>query len=107
MHQDIIRYRTRPEQAAANRHLIRAVYEELGQTEPAGLSYATFLLADQATFLHLVRTEQARSPLLAVRAFGEFQAGIADRCEQLPVREQLTTIGSYRMFNSGVDLSPR
>ena len=48
MQQDIIRYRTRPEQAAANEELIRA--------------------------------------------------GIADRCEQLPVRDQLTTIGSYRMF---------
>ena len=98
MHQDIIRYRTRPEQAAANEELIRAVYEELGKTQPDGLSYATFLLADRVTFLHLVAAEQTPSPLLAVRAFGEFQAGIADRCEQLPVREQLTTIGSYRLF---------
>ena len=98
MHQDLIRYRTRPDQAAANTDLIRAVYEELGKTQPDGLSYATFLHADQMTFLHLVRTEQAPSPLLAVRAFGEFQAGIAERCDRLPVREQLTTIGSYRMF---------
>jgi hypothetical protein len=98
MRQDLIRYRTRPERAAANEELIRAVYEELWKTEPAGLSYATFRLADQVTFLHLVRTEQDPSPLLAVRAFGEFQAGIADRCDQLPVREQLTTIGSYRLF---------
>jgi hypothetical protein len=98
MHQDLIRYRTRPEQADANEELIRAVYEELRKTEPDGLSYATFRLADQVTFLHLVRTEQTPSPLLAVRAFGEFQAGIADRCEELPVREQLTTIGAYRLF---------
>jgi hypothetical protein len=98
MRQDLIRYRTRPERAAANEELIRAVYEELRKTEPDGLSYATFRLADQVTFLHLVRTEQDPSPLLAVRAFGEFQAGIADRCDQLPVREQLTTIGSYRLF---------
>jgi hypothetical protein len=98
MQQDLIRYRTRPEQAAANEELIRAVYDELRKTQPDGLGYATFRLADQVTFLHLVRTEQAPSPLLAVRAFGEFQFGIADRCDQLPVREQLTTIGSYRLF---------
>jgi len=98
MHQDIIRYRTRPEQAAANEELVRAVYEELAKIRPEGLSYATFLLADRVTFLHLVAAEQTPSPLLAVRAFGEFQAGIADRCDQLPVREQLTPIGSYRMF---------
>jgi hypothetical protein len=98
MQQDLIRYRTRPGQAAANEELIRAVYDELRKTQPDGLGYATFRLADQVTFLHLVRAERAPSPLLAVRAFGEFQAGIADRCDQLPVREQLTTIGSYRLF---------
>jgi hypothetical protein len=98
MQQDLIRYRTRPEQTGANEELIRAVYDELRKTQPDGLSYATFRLPDQVTFLHLVRTEQAPSPLLAVRAFGEFQAGIAERCDQLPVREQLTTIGSYRLF---------
>jgi hypothetical protein len=98
MHQDLIRYRTHPEQAAANEELIRAVYEELRATQPDGLSYATFRLADQVTFLHLVRAEQTPSPLLAVRAFREFQAGIADRCEQPSAREQLTAIGSYRLF---------
>ena len=98
MHLDLIRYRTRPEQADANAKLVRAVYEDLRRTQPDGLSYATFRLADQVTFLHLVRTEQTPSPLLAVRAFAEFQAGIADRCDQLSAREQLTTIGSYRFF---------
>ena len=83
MQQDLIRYRTRPEQADANEELIRAVYEELRQTQPDGLSYATFRLADQVTFLHLVRTEQDPSPLLAVRAFGEFQAGIVHADVQL------------------------
>ncbi len=62
MHQALIRYRTRPEQAAANEELIRAVYEELGKTQPDGLSYATFLLADQVTFLHLVRTGSRKPP---------------------------------------------
>jgi hypothetical protein len=59
MQQDLIRYRTRPERAAVNEQLIRAVYEELREREPDGLSYATFLLADQVTFLHLVRTGSA------------------------------------------------
>ena len=89
MHQDIIRYRTRPEQAAANEELIRAVYEELGKTQPDGLSYATFLLADQVTFLHLVRAGQGPSPLLAVRAFGEFQAG-----HRRPVRPAPRSVNS-------------
>ena len=98
MHQRLIRYRTKPDQAAANEELVRAVYAELRHTSPEGLSYATFRLDDKVTFLHLVRTERDPNPLLAIRAFGEFQAGIAERCDRLPVREQLTTIGSYRMF---------
>jgi hypothetical protein len=98
MQLDLIRYRTRPDQAAANEALIRAVYRELGDSQPDGLSYATFKLADQVTFLHLVQALPTPSPLLTVQAFGEFQAGIADRCEQLPVREQLTAIGAYRML---------
>jgi hypothetical protein len=99
MQQDLIRYRTRPDQAAANEELIRAVYEELRTAQPDGLSYATFKLADQVTFLHLVRIAQAPSPLVTVKAFGEFGACIAARCEQLPVREELTMIGSYRLFD--------
>jgi hypothetical protein len=98
MQLDLIRYRTHPDQAAANEALIRAVYRELGDSQPDGLSYATFKLADQVTFLHLVQALPTPSPLLTVQAFGEFQAGIADRCEQLPVREQLTAIGAYRML---------
>jgi hypothetical protein len=99
MQQHLIRYRTKPDRAAANEELIRAVYEELRKAQPDGLSYATFKLADQVTFIHLVRAEQVPSPLVTVKAFREFQAGIADRCEQLPVREEVAAIGSYRMFS--------
>jgi hypothetical protein len=98
MQQFIIRYRTKPDQAAANEALVRAVYAELRRDQPDGLSYATFKLADQVTFVHLVQAERVPSPLVAVKAFGEFQAGIADRCEQLPIREELAVVGEYRML---------
>jgi hypothetical protein len=98
MPQFLIRYRTKPEQAAANEELVRAVFAELNDAQPDGLSYATFKLADQVTFVHLVQADQMPSPLVAVKAFGEFQAGIAARCEHLPVREELTPIGTYRLL---------
>ncbi len=100
MHQRLIRYRTRPEQADANARLVEAVYAELHGTCPDGVSYATFRLEDQVTFVHLVQVRADPNPLLAVRAFGEFQAGIADRVDQGPVTENLTEIGSYRFFAS-------
>lgn len=98
MQQHLIRYRTKPDQAAANEELIRAVYEELRNAQPDGLSYATFKLADQVTFIHLVQAEQVPSPLVTVKAFGEFQAGIGDRCDEPPVAQAFTEVGSYRFF---------
>ena len=47
-----------------------------------------------------VRTGSRRtrpSPILAVKAFGEYQAGIMDRCDE-PGPEAFTEIGSYRFL---------
>ena len=84
MQQRLIRYRTKPDQAAANAELVRAVYAELHHTRPDGFRYATLMLDDQVTFVHIVQSEHDPSPILAVKAFGEFQAGIMDRCDQPP-----------------------
>ena len=98
MQQSIIRYRTKPGQAEANAELVRAVYAELNRTRPDGFRYATLRLDDQVTFLHIVQSERDPSPILAVKAFGEFQAGIRERCEEPPVGQAYTEVGSYRFF---------
>jgi len=98
MPQSLIRYRTKPDQADANAELVRAVYAELHRTRPDGFRYATLRLDDQVTFLHIVQSEHNPSPILAIRAFGEFQAGIRDRCDEPPVQQAFTEVGSYRFF---------
>ncbi len=100
MYQRLIRYQTKPDQTEANAKLVEAVYAELHRTQPDGVSYATFRLNDQVSFVHIVQVRQDPSPLLTVKAFGEFQAGIADRVDQAPVVEELTEVGSYRFFAS-------
>jgi hypothetical protein len=100
MYQRLIRYRTKPDQADANVKLVEAVYAELDRTRPDGVSYATFRLDDQVTFVHVVQVRHEPNPLFAVKAFGEFQAGIAGRIDQPPAQEELTEIGSYRFFAS-------
>jgi len=50
------------------------------------------------TFVHVVQVRREPSPLLAVKAFSEFQAGIADRVDRGPVLEELADVGSYRFF---------
>ena len=97
MRRVMVRCEVKPDRAAENEELVRAVYEELDRTQPAGLHYATFALQDGVSFVHLscIDTEDGRNPLSDVEAFARFQDGIGDRCVQGPVVAQLREIGSF------------
>jgi hypothetical protein len=96
----MVRYRVKPERVEENEELVRAVYEALDRTKPAGLRYATFKLENGVSFVHLasVETEDGHNPLSELPAFREFQKGIADRCDEAPVVADLRTIGSFRLL---------
>ncbi len=96
----MVRYRVKASQAAENRRLIEAVFAELKATRPEGIRYASFVLPDGVSFVHLASVEAAdgSNPLAATAAFKTFQAGIKDRCEEAPVLAELQEIGSYRIF---------
>jgi hypothetical protein len=96
----IVRYTVKADRAEENEQLVRAVYDELHSTEPAGLSYATVKLEDGVSFVHIAATEDGRNPLADVAAFKQFQIGIAERCDEPPVVSEVEEIGSYRMFNA-------
>ncbi len=93
----MVRYKVKPEQAARNEELVRRVYEELHQTAPAGLHYATFVLEDGVSFVHVASSESTdgRSPLTEVAAFRAFQEGIGERCDEPPAAAGLREVGSY------------
>jgi hypothetical protein len=101
----MVRYKVKPERVEENVKLIRAVYDEIHRTEPAGLRYATFLLDDGVSFVHLAvtETEDGASPLSTVNAFQEFQKHIEDRTDQGPVVTELDLIGSFRMVGDSRD----
>ena len=99
MRRVIVRYTVKPHQVEANEELVRAVYEELGRTAPAGLRYATFKLEDGVSFVHVAAVEaDGRNPLGQVEAFARFQQDIADRCDEPPVATEMSEVGSYRFF---------
>ena len=102
MRRVMVRYKVKPDRAAENEALVRAVYEELQRTRPAGLHYATFALDDGVSFVHLssIETEDGRNPLTDVEAFARFQDGIRERCAQPPTVTELHEVGSYR-FHGG------
>jgi hypothetical protein len=99
MRQVMVRYKVKPERVEENEDLVRAVYDEIHRTEPAGLRYATFKLDDGVSFVHLAVTEgeHGESPLSKVEAFQEFQKDINERTDEGPVVTRLDEIGSYRL----------
>jgi hypothetical protein len=98
MHQHLIRYKIKPTQVARHEELDRAVHDELARSRPAGLRYATFRLDDGVSFLHLVQeAEDATDSLPSVAAFDEFRADLRERCDEVPVRAELTIVGAYEL----------
>ena len=100
MRRIMLRYKVKPDQADANTKLVEAVYDELHRSRPAGFRYATFRLDDGLTFVHLAITEtdDGSNPLSGIQAFGRFQEGIAERCDEPPVATEVHEVGSFRLF---------
>jgi hypothetical protein len=96
MRQVMVRYKVKPDRVAENEALVRAVYDELHRTEPAGLRYATFREDDGVGFVHVAQTEDGVNPLSVVAAFARFQDGIGERCDEAPVVKVLHEVGAYR-----------
>ena len=73
----VVRYRTRPERAEENQQLVEEVFAELAASQPDGLRYATFRLADGEQFVHVaeVDTADGANPLAGVAAFARVPAG--------------------------------
>jgi len=98
----MVRYTLKADRVAENERLAVAVYDALKQVRPPGLRYATFRLEDGVSFIHIVSHEETdgSNALTSLPAFKAFSAGIKDRCEQPPVRVELTEIGSYGFFGN-------
>ena len=96
MAQVMVRYKVKPDRAEENTALVRAVYEELHRTAPGGLSYATFVLEDGVSFVHMATHDGDDNPLAQVAAFQRFQEHVRDRCVEPPVVARMREVGSYR-----------
>src|SRR5262249_56112111 len=95
----MVRYTIKPDRAAENEELVRAVYDELHETRPEGLRYATFQLDDGVSFVHLAEhDEDGPNQLTPLASFKRFQEGISERCDDPPVVSEVSTIGAYRLF---------
>jgi hypothetical protein len=93
----LVRYTARPERAAENEALSKAVFAELKASAPDHVCYALF--RDGSEFLHLfvnVKDEES-SPVTELASFKAFSRDIAERCETPPeaTRFSLELVESY------------
>ena len=93
----VVRYRTKPDRGDENQALIEKVFQELSETQPAGLRYTSLRLDDGVSFVHvaIVDTGDGSNPLTTTAAFQEFTRNIAERCDEPPVATAATVVGSY------------
>jgi hypothetical protein len=80
----LVRYTTKPEQAAENEALSRAVFAQLRSRQPPKVAYA--LLRDGNDFIHVFLNLQAdeSAAVTGLPAFKEFEKGMSERCPAAP-----------------------
>ena len=99
MSHTIVTYTVKPGREEENAALVRAVFDELAQTQPTGLRYAVFYLPDSRQFIHLYTNERSPTGVQALDSFKAFVAGAEDRHEQPASFAQPELIGDYRTFD--------
>ena len=68
MTQVMVRYKVKPERVDENEPLVRAVYDEIRRTEPAGLAFPSLVLGPES---HPISSRIRRSRLARGRASGD------------------------------------
>lgn len=92
----MVRYQVRPDAAAQNERLIKAVFEQLARERPEGLRYQSIKLADGVSFVHVATHDgEGPSPLIHLEAFKSFVGGIKARCVEPPVTIEAEVVGAY------------
>jgi hypothetical protein len=91
----VVRYEMRADTTEENRRLVEEVFAELALARPEGLRYASFLLADGVSFVHVGVIEGEHDALAGSAAFQRFQQGFGERVANGPVASEATLLGSY------------
>jgi hypothetical protein len=94
----VVRYRVKPGRAAENAELVAAVCAEMHALAPPDFRYATFVLDDGLTFVHIaISGDREVSPVLRqLPAFVHFRDTLEERCDEPPVATRMAApIGSY------------
>jgi hypothetical protein len=99
MRHTMVIYTVKPGREEENAALVRAMFEELAETQPTDLRYAVLYVPDSRQFVHLYTDEGSPSGVPGLASFKDFVNGAQDRHEQPAVSSQPELIGDYRTFD--------
>lgn len=99
MNVTMIRATVKPESVHDLEAAARAMFSALEERQPGGVRYASSRLPGGTTYVILLALEQpAENPLPSIPEFQAFQQGLRSWLAEAPTAEQLSVIGSYRLF---------
>lgn len=95
----MVRSKVKTESVAEVEAAIEKVFSAIEQAQPEGVHYASSRLADGVTFVALLELDDGMdNPLPALPAFGEFQEDLKKWTAEPLTLEQMTVVGSCRLF---------
>ena len=95
----MIRAKIKADKAAELEKAAQEMFTAIAAAQPQGVRYASCRLPDGETYVILLGLDDDQNnPLVAVPAFRDFQENLKTWIAEPPAIEQLTPVGSYRLF---------
>jgi hypothetical protein len=86
----LVRYTTKPDQAAENEALSRAVFAQLRSAPPEGVAYALFRDGNEFLHVFLNLKDDDSSAVTELPTFKAFQKDVVERCDVPPQATRFT-----------------
>ena len=95
----MVRSKVKAEYVAELEVAVKRVFAALQQAQPNGIRYASCRLPDGVTYVAILEIDDGvDNPLPTLPEFRAFQENLKNWIAEPPGAEQVTVIGSYRLF---------
>jgi quinol monooxygenase YgiN len=95
----MVHAKIKPGKTAELEKATQEMFAAIEAAQPHGVRYASCKLPDGETYVILLELDDDEdNPLLAIPAFNAVQDSVRNWIAEPPVVEQLTPVGSYRLF---------
>ena len=95
----MIRAKVKAEKAAELEKTVKNMFSAIETAQPEGVRYASCKLADGETYVILLELDNDEvNPLGGLPEFRSFQENLPAWLAEPPAVDQLTPLGSYRLF---------